>query len=254
MSINYCPKCGAPVATAGQVYCAKCGARLPNATVPARPDDELGERVKPDQPGSKMAEATDERASQPNTRPHDPAPTQQPFVAGESDPVLNLAAPVPFFSNKKSKRDLAVHRILAYKKAIGLAPTTDNIVLATVYAPVKMSAGLALKVFGPIGEVAHYALYAKESFESMRLLSFEDNGICVLSIDMKYNFTGKNLWIPASAIGGFRYRSVTPWGFMTSIFYTNGKTDRFTIPKKANFILWQHSNAQALAERFKAYQ
>lgn len=254
MTINFCPKCGARIATEGQVFCAKCGTRLPNTGEPTISNGEPVEGVTPNQSVSVMTGATPERVSPGNAQPEDPTPTRQPFVADESDPVLNLTAPVPFFNNKKSNRDMATKRILAYKEAIGLAPTIDNIVIASVYAPVKMSAGLALKVFGPIGEVAHYALYAKEGLESVRLLSFETNGICVMTIDIKHNFTGKNFWVSAAAIGGFRYKSITPWAFLASIYYRNGKTDRFTVPKRAGYILWQHANAQALAERFKDYQ
>lgn len=111
--------------------------------------------------------------------------------SNQEEPVhnVNYNAPVP--AKIGSGNDLKIDRVIAYKRAMGIKPTADNVVVAEAANMGKMLISTA------------YAAITDKWF----VLSFEKDGVLFMGINKLSRFNGQNLFIPKASISEMGYRS-----------------------------------------------
>lgn len=108
---------------------------------------------------------------------------------GEQVHNVNYNAPVPAkigFGN-----DLKTDRVIAYKRAMGIEPTADNVVVAESANMGRMLISTA------------YAAMTDKWF----VLSFEKDGVLFMGINKLSRFNGKNIFIPKESISEMDYKN-----------------------------------------------
>ena len=108
---------------------------------------------------------------------------------GEQVHNVNYNAPVPAkigFGN-----DMKTDRVIAYKRAMGIEPTADNVVVAESANMGRMLISTA------------YAAMTDKWF----VLSFEKDGVLFMGINKLSRFNGKNIFIPKESISEMDYKN-----------------------------------------------
>ncbi|CAI2606311.1 MAG: zinc ribbon domain-containing protein [Apilactobacillus sp.] len=111
--------------------------------------------------------------------------------SNQEEPIhnVNYNAPVPAkigFGN-----DFKTDRVIAYKRAMGIEPTADNVVVAEAANMGRMLISTA------------YAAITDKWF----ILSFEEDGVLFMGINKLSRFTGQNIFIPKESISEMGYKN-----------------------------------------------
>ncbi|CAI2550114.1 hypothetical protein AKUH3B101J_00410 [Apilactobacillus kunkeei] len=147
---------------------------------------------------------------------------------------INFNAPVP--ARIGYGNDIKSDRIIAYKRAMGIEPTADNVVVAQTANMGRMMISTA------------FAALTQKWF----VLSFEKDGILFIGINNLSKFTGKNIFIPKESISDIGYRG----GFLRKVFSfkTDGRNNKYYLSTVMLVCDFQGRNMEKLDSFIELYK
>lgn len=149
-----------------------------------------------------------------------------------SDVNFNAPAPAKIGYGNDMKSD----RVIAYKRAMGLEPTDDNVVVGQSANMVRMLISTA------------YAALTQKWF----VLSFEKDGILFIGLNNLSRFTGKNIFIPKESISDISYRG----GLLRKVLSVtvDGRTNKYYLSKVIMVCDFQSKNMENLDDLIDQYK
>lgn len=155
-------------------------------------------------------------------------------VDNEKVHSINVNAPVP--AKIGYGNDIKSDRVIAYKRAMGIEPTADNVVVAQTANMGRMMISTA------------FAALTQKWF----VLSFEKDGILFIGINNLSRFTGKNIFVPKESISDIGYRG----GFLRKVFSfkTDGRNNKYYLSTVMLVSDFQGRNMEKLDDFIELYK
>lgn len=152
----------------------------------------------------------------------------------DNERKINVNAPAP--SRIGYGNDIKSDRIIAYKRAMGLESTADNVVAA-------QTANMGRIMLSPL-----YASLTQKWF----VLSFEKDGILFIGLNTLSHFTGKNMFVPKESITDLEYRT----GLLRKVFSfkLDGRKMKYYLPITILTADFQHANMAKLDSLVSQYE
>ncbi|TPR12777.1 zinc-ribbon domain-containing protein [Apilactobacillus timberlakei] len=148
---------------------------------------------------------------------------------------FNINEPAPVGIKGGLNRDLKEPQILSYKQKMGLKTGIENVLIGQV---------------ANMGKMVVSAAWASLSVKFF-VLSFEEQGIVLMGVNMQGKFNGKNAFITKDSISETKHRA----GFLKQVvtIISNGGKNKFYCPSMVLGSSFQSHNVKNIDEILNKY-